>query len=144
MLEIGNGGMSNSEYQVHMSLWSLLSAPLLAGNDLRTASKEILAILTNPEVIKIDQDPAGHQATRLSVNGDQEIWVKDLADGGKAIGLFNRGAQPAGMSVKWADAGIKGKHKVRDLWAHADVKWNDAGFDAQVPSHGVSLIRVSK
>ena len=76
MLEIGNGGMSNDEYQVHMSLWSLLSAPLLAGNDLRTATPEILAILTNPEVIKIDQDPAGHQATRVSANGDQEIWVK--------------------------------------------------------------------
>jgi alpha-galactosidase len=144
MLEIGNGGMSNSEYQVHMSLWSLLSAPLLAGNDLRTATPEILAILTNPEVVKIDQDAAGHQATRLSANGDQEIWVKDLADGGKAIGLFNRGAQPASMSIKWADAGIKGKHKVRDLWAKSDVKWDDSGYQAQVPSHGVSLIRVGK
>jgi len=70
--------------------------------------------------------------------------VKDLADGGKAIGLFNRGAQPAAMSVKWADAGIKGTHKVRDLWTKTDVKWNASGFDAQVPSHGVSLIRVSK
>jgi alpha-galactosidase len=144
MLEIGNGGMSNSEYQVHMSLWSLLSAPLLAGNDLRTATPEILAILTNPEVIKIDQDPAGHQGTRLSVNGELEIWVKDLADGGKTIGLFNRGAQAAGMSIKWADAGIKGKHKVRDLWAKSEVKWDDAGYTAQVPGHGVALIRVSK
>ncbi len=144
MLEIGNGGMSNSEYQVHMSLWCLLSAPLLAGNDLRTASPEILAILTNPEVIKIDQDRAGHQATRLSANGDQEIWVKNLADGGKAIGLFNRGAQPAGMEIKWADAGITGKHKLRDLWAKSDVQWNDSGYQAQVPGHGVVLIRVSK
>ncbi len=144
MLEIGNGGMTNSEYQLHMSLWSLLSAPLLAGNDLRTATPEILKILTNPEVIKIDQDRAGHQGTRLSVNGEQEIWMKDLADGGKAIALFNRGAQPAGMSVKWADAGVKGKHKVRDLWAKSDVKWSDSGYEAQVPGHGVAFIRVSK
>jgi alpha-galactosidase len=144
MLEIGNGGMSNSEYQVHMSLWSLLSAPLLAGNDLRTATPEILAILTNPEVIRIDQDKAGHQATRLSQNGEQEIWVKDLADGGKAIGLFNRATDAANMQIKWADAGITGKRKVRDLWAKSDVKWDDSGYSAQVPGHGVALIRVSK
>jgi alpha-galactosidase len=144
MLEIGNGGMSNDEYKVHMSLWSLLSAPLLAGNDLRTATPEILAILTNAEVIKIDQDAAGHQATRASANGDQEIWVKPLADGGKAIGLFNRGAAAADLSVKWADVGITGNHKVRDLWTKADAKWDAAGYTASVPGHGVALIRVSK
>jgi alpha-galactosidase len=144
MLEIGNGGMSNSEYQVHMSLWSLLSAPLLAGNDLRSASKEILDILTNPEVIKIDQDPAGHQATRASQTGEQEVWVKKLADGGEAVGLFNRGAAAAEMTVKWADVGVNGKHKVRDLWKRSDEKWDAAGFTASVPSHGVVLLRVSK
>jgi alpha-galactosidase len=144
MLEIGNGGMSNDEYKVHMSLWSLLSAPLLAGNDLRTATPEILAILTNAEVIRIDQDAAGHQGKQVSAKGDLEIWAKQLADGGKAVGLFNRGAQSAEMSVKWADVGITGKHKVRDLWAHSDVKWSDEGYSASVPSHGVALIRVSK
>ena len=144
MLEIGNGGMTNSEYQVHMSLWSLLSAPLLAGNDLRTASPEILAILTNREVIAIDQDKAGHQATRLTKDNEEEIWTKELADGGKAIGFFNRGTSPATMRLKWSDAGITGKHKVRDLWAKADVKWADSGYEAQVPGHGVVLIRVGK
>jgi alpha-galactosidase len=144
MLEIGNGGMTNDEYKVHMSLWSLLSAPLLAGNDLRTATKEILAILTNPEVIKIDQDPAGHQGTRVSVNGEQEIWMKPLADGGKAIGLFNRAGQTADMSVKWADVDIKGSHRLRDLWNRSDLNWDSAGYTVSVPGHGVSFIRVSK
>src|SRR5579871_1134316 len=144
MLEIGNGGMSNDEYKVHMSLWSLLSAPLLAGNDLRTASPEILAILMNPEVIKIDQDPAGHQGKRASANGDQEVWVKELADGGKAVALFNRGGSGADMSVKWADVGITGNHKVRDLWTRQDVRWDAGGYSVNVPSHGVALIRVSK
>ncbi len=144
MLEIGNGGMTNDEYKVHMSLWSLLSSPLLAGNDLRTATKDILDILTNPEVIRIDQDAAGHQATRVSVTGDKEIWMKRLADGGKAIGLFNRGGQIADMTVKWADVQITGNHKIRDLWARTDVKWDAAGYTASVPSHGVALIRVSK
>jgi alpha-galactosidase len=144
MLEIGNGGMTNDEYKVHMSLWSMLSAPLLAGNDLRTATPEILSILMNPEVVRIDQDPAGHQATRASVSGEQEIWVKQLADGGKAIGLFNRGSQPADMTVKWPDVKVSGNHKVRDLWARANVKWDAAGFTASVPGHGVVLIRLSK
>jgi alpha-galactosidase len=144
MLEIGNGGMSNDEYRVHMSLWSLLSAPLLAGNDLRTATPETLEILTNPEVIKIDQDPAGRQATRASVSGEQEIWVKELAEGGKAIGLFNRGAEPARISVKWADLGIQGKHKVHDLWKKTAVDWDDSEYTAEAPSHGVVLIRLSK
>ncbi|HEY3836049.1 MAG TPA: glycoside hydrolase family 27 protein [Bryobacteraceae bacterium] len=144
MLEIGNGGMNNDEYKVHMSLWSLLSAPLLAGNDLRSATPEILAILTNPEVIRIDQDPAGHQGTRVAANAALEIWSKPLADGGKAIALFNRGEEGADMSVKWADVGITGRHKIRDLWAHTDAKWDDAGYSAKVPSHGVALIRVSK
>jgi alpha-galactosidase len=144
MLEIGNGGMNADEYRVHMSLWSLLSAPLLAGNDLRTATPEILGILTNPEVIRIDQDPAGHQGARVSANGDQEIWMKKLADGGQAIGMFNRGGQAAEMTVKWADVGISGNHKLRDLWKRADVKGDAAGFTASVPSHGVALIRVSK
>ena len=119
MLEIGNGGMSKYEYQVHMSLWSMLSAPLLAGNDLRTATPEILAILTNPEVIKIDQDPAGHQATGLSVNGEQEIWVKDLADGGQGDRRYSiaEHSRPVCRS-NGRMPGIKGKHKVRDLWAN--------------------------
>jgi alpha-galactosidase len=145
MLEIGNGGMTNDEYKVHMSLWSLLSAPLLAGNDVRTAKPEIMAILTNPEVIRIDQDTAGHQATRVSVNGDQEVWMKQLADGGKAIGLFNRGAKAAEITVKWPDVGVAGSQKkVRDLWAHTDVNWDSEGITTTVPSHGVALIRVSK
>jgi alpha-galactosidase len=144
MLDIGNGGMTDEEYRVHMSLWSLLSAPLLAGNDLRTASKDILAILTNPEVIKIDQDPAGHQATRISQNGEQEIWVKKLADGGEAIGLFNRASAAADMTMKWSDAGVTGKRKVRDLWKRSDVQFDPSGFKVNVPIHGVVLVRVSK
>jgi len=145
MLEIGNGGMTNDEYKVHMSLWSLLSAPLLAGNDLRSASKEILDILTNAEVIAIDQDPAGNQATRATQNGDLEVWVKELHDGSKAVGLFNLGAAAADISVKWGDVKIQsGKHKLRDLWAHKEVKAEADGYSANVPSHGVVLIRIAK
>src|SRR5665213_375359 len=89
MLEIGNGGMSAIEYRTHMSLWSMLAAPLLAGNDLRAMTDETKSILTNKDAIAIDQDTAGRQGHRASQNGDTEIWVRELADGGIAVAMFN-------------------------------------------------------
>src|SRR5207237_1251469 len=106
MLEIGNGGMSDDEYRTHMSLWSMLAAPLLAGNDLRAMTPEISAILLNREVIVIDQDRAGKQARRAWQSGDQEIWVRELADGSHAVALFNRGASPAPMTANWKSLGL--------------------------------------
>ena len=145
MLEIGNGGMSDDEYRTHMSLWSILAAPLLAGNDLRDMKPAIRDILTNREVIAIDQDSTGKQGTRTGKAGDQEIWVKTLADGGQAIGLFNRGSQSTKMNLKWADIGLKSApSKVRDLWAHQDVKPAGLDYSADVPSHGVVMLRSHK
>ena len=88
MLEVGNGKMNEEEYRTHMSLWCLLAAPLLAGNDLSKMTPETLAILTNPEVIAVDQDPLGIQGHRVAQEGQLEVWVKPLADGSKAVGLF--------------------------------------------------------
>jgi alpha-galactosidase len=145
MLEIGNGGMSENEYRVHMSLWSILAAPLLAGNDLREMTPEIKAIVMNSDVIAIDQDKKGVQGKRLSKSGDQEIWTRPLADGGQAVALFNRGGDAAGMSVKWSDLGYsKAPKKFRDLWTHQDVKTDSAEYTATVPSHGVVMLRVAK
>ncbi len=120
MLEIGNGHMTDTEYQTHMSLWSMLAAPLLAGNDLQNQTKETLAILTNRDVIAIDQDKAGKQGKRLSQSGDSEIWIRDLADGSKAIAFFNLGGATADITLKWSDAGLgAAPKKARDLWSHA-------------------------
>ena len=141
MLEIGNGHMNAEEYRTHMSLWSILAAPLLAGNDLRTMTPEIHDILTNSEVIAIDQDKAGKQGHRVSKDGDKEIWVRELADGAHAVGLFNRSGDAAKIGVKWADVGVKGRAKARDLWAKKDVLVS-AEYDATVPAHGVVLLRV--
>ena len=144
MLEIGNGGMSTAEYQTHMSLWAILAAPLLAGNDLEHMSPDILAILTNREVIAIDQDPAGKQGTRAVKSGDYEIWTRDLADGSKAIALFNRGATELGITFNWADLGFKAPPvKARDLWRHADVKLAGTDESVSVPSHSTVLLRVT-
>jgi alpha-galactosidase len=90
MLEVGNGKMNAEEYRTHMSLWALLAAPLLAGNDLSTMKPETIAMLTNREVIAIDQDRLGKQADRVWAEGSQEIWARPLADGSKAVGIFNR------------------------------------------------------
>src|SRR5262249_40490429 len=90
MLEVGNGGMSTDEYKTHMTLWSILAAPLLAGNDVRNMTSATRDILLNPEVIAIDQDKAGRQGKRVAQSGDQEIWVRELGGGDLAVGVFNR------------------------------------------------------
>jgi len=103
MLEIGNGGMAETEYRTHMSLWSMLAAPLIAGNDLRDVPAPILEILTNREVIAIDQDKAGKQAKRVSKAGDQELWVRELAGGDHCRGSVQSGDGPSTATIHWAD-----------------------------------------
>jgi len=145
MLEIGNGGMSDDEYRTHMSLWSILAAPLLAGNDLRDMTPTIHEILTNREVIAIDQDRSGIQGRRIITSGDQEVWSRPLSGGAQAIGLFNRGTEPAKIVLKWTDAGMKSAPAhVRDVWAHRDLKLNGREYLADVPPHSVVLLRIHK
>ncbi len=144
MLEIGNGGMTGDEYRTHMSLWALLAAPLLAGNDLRTMTEETKSILMNTEVIAIDQDPAGKPVKRIFVSGDTEVLARSLHDNSIAVGLFNRGDQPAEVSVKWDMLDLGGrKLRGRDLWKHQDVEATGDGYSALVPTHGVVLLRVA-
>ncbi|MGH9476897.1 MAG: glycoside hydrolase family 27 protein [Terriglobales bacterium] len=141
MLEIGNGGMTAGEYRTHLSLWAMLAAPLLAGNDLTAMTPATLAILANKEVIAVDQDPLGQQGWMIAQRGDQEIWMRPLSGGASAVALFNRGTRPATMSVRWSALGLRSPATVRDLWAHRDL---DAAqfFSANVPAHGVVMLRV--
>ena len=144
MLEVGNGGMTATEYRAHFSLWCLLSAPLMAGNDLRSMPPEIKEILTNREVIAVDQDPLGLQGRRVKREGDREVWSKQLADGGRAVVLFNRGAKPAEVSVSWTDIGYPQglPAGVRDLWTGKDLGHMNGPFAAEVPSHGVVMVKI--
>jgi alpha-galactosidase len=143
MLEVGNGHMSPDEYRTHMSLWALAAAPLLAGNDVRTMTDETRAILLNKEVIAIDQDPLGKQASPVK-KGDLETWVKPLADGSAAVGVVNLGPIAALATVHASDLNLGGGgNTARDLWAHQDVKFKDGEYSQTVPSHGVLLLRVS-
>ena len=142
MLEIGNGGMSLDEYRAHMSLWSILAAPLIAGNDLRDMTADISAILGNKDVIAVDQDSLGRQGARAAKTGDLEVWSRPLSGGALAVGLFNRGPAPAKITAHWSDLGVQGTKSVRDLWAHADRGKASGEYSADVPSHGVVMLRL--
>jgi alpha-galactosidase len=142
MLEIGNGGMTNDEYQTHMTLWSMLSAPLLAGNDLEHMSKETLAILTNRDVIAIDQDPAVKHPKRTAGEGKTEVWTRELQGGAVVVAMFNREDDAKAMTVSWPKLGVKAGGRARDLWKQEDVQLSGDSFTATVPKHGVLLLRL--
>jgi alpha-galactosidase len=140
MLEIGNKGLSADEAKTQMSLWSLLAAPLLAGNDPDSTSAENLAILTNHEVIAIDQDASGHQGDRIWSQGPLEIWERDLKDGGKAVGLFNRNASSANITLDPKRLGWSSATQVHDVWEHRDLEPLKYPKRFLVPPHGVLLL----
>jgi alpha-galactosidase len=148
MLEVGNGGMTADEYRTHMSLWAMLRAPLIAGNDLRSMTDETKSILMNPDVIAIDQNPYAKPLRVLSEEGKSEVLVRPLDGDAVAVGLFNRGSEPAEISFRWdrlqLGANLGGKTlAARDLWKHEDVPVSGDSFTAMVPKHGVVLLRVA-
>ncbi len=142
MLEVGNGHMTADEYRTHMSLWALLAAPLLAGNDLSKMTPETKSILMNKAVIAIDQDALGVQGDRVSQSGDLEVWSKPLSGGGVAVGLFNRGTRAAPMTLKLADVGVKHAAHVSSLWEGANPVVANDEVSASVPAHGVVLLQI--
>jgi alpha-galactosidase len=144
MLEVGNGGMTDVEYRSHFSLWAILAAPLISGNDLRSMRPEIRDILINKEVIAINQDPLGKEGRRVSKNGDLEVWAKEMADGSRAAVLLNRGASEQKITLRWNDLGYPAhlSASLRDLWSHKDLGSFKEKFEASVPSHGVIVVKV--
>jgi alpha-galactosidase len=143
MLEVGNGGMTADEYRTHMSLWAILAAPLLAGNDLNTMTPETLAILTNREVITIDQDALGRQGDRIYQKGTAEIWSKPLSGRAQAVGIFNRSSEAQQIPLKLSQVGVSEAATLHDIWGASDVTAAEGIYRASVPAHGVVLLRVS-
>jgi alpha-galactosidase len=144
MLEIGNGGMSDDEYRSHMSLWVLLAAPLLAGNDLTKMTPQTLAILTNHDAIAIDQDVLGQQADRVGGEGPQQIWARPLQGDAAAVGLFNLSGVPAPIELSYKAVGLQHPRKIRDIWAARDIAPDGDTFQALVAPHGVILLRLER
>jgi alpha-galactosidase len=143
MLEVGNGGMNTIEYQSHMSLWALLAAPLLAGNDPGAMTPETRALLTNRAVIAIDQDPLGRGGDRVTAEGPLEIWSRELSDGGRAVGLFNRSDTPANIRLNLHDLGLGGRVRAMDVWSGRDLGVI-SDYAQAVPGHGVVLLRLTR
>ena len=141
MLEVGNGGMTSDEYRAHMSLWALLAAPLIAGNDLRTMTEEAKSILLNREVIAVDQDPLGQEAVPISRSSGIEIWSRPLSGKAFAVGLFNRTEAPSQVTLKLSDLKQPVTGNVRNLWSHAAEPVRDGRVTVAVPRHGVVLLR---
>jgi alpha-galactosidase len=135
--------LSPDEQYTHMSLWSLLSAPLLIGCDLTRLDAFTLGLLTNDEVLAVDQDPLGRPARRVVRDGDLEVWSRPLADGSTALGLFNRGEGPAVATARWTDLGLSGPQRVRDLWRQRDIGVREGDFSEMVPRHGVVLVKIT-
>jgi len=137
--------LTPDELYTHISLWSLVSSPLLIGCDLERLDDFTLNLLGNDEVLAVSQDSLGNQATCISKEGDARVYAKDLEDGSKAVGLFNAGSNStATVTVKWSDLKLSGKLAVRDLWRQKDLGQCEGQFQLPIPPHGAELVKVSK
>ncbi|MEO7934387.1 MAG: glycoside hydrolase family 27 protein [Chthoniobacterales bacterium] len=130
------------EQRTLMSLWSLAPSPLMLGANLPDLDEPTLALLTNDEVLAVNQDRLGAKAKRVVQRNGTEVWVKTLENGDKAVGLFNRGDAAADVEVLWSEASLAGSRKVRDLWAHKDLGSFSDKFTVTVPPHGAVTLRV--
>jgi alpha-galactosidase len=136
--------LTQNEQILHLSLWALQAAPLFIGADLSKLDAFTLALLTNDEVIDVDQDPLGRAAHRVWSDARREIWARPLHDGTLAVGLFNRGLAPADVTVDWTQLGLRGRQPVRDLWRRADLGPFAEKFSATVPRHGAVFLKIGK
>ncbi|HEY9174892.1 MAG TPA: NPCBM/NEW2 domain-containing protein [Verrucomicrobiae bacterium] len=134
--------LSPNEQYTHITLWCLLAAPLLIGCDMTQLDDFTLSLLTNDEVIEVNQDPLGRQAARVAKEGPLEVWAKRMEDGSQAVGLFNRGEGPTTVTVRWSDLKLKGSHRVRDLWRQKDLGKFKNEYSTTVPRRGAALVRV--
>jgi alpha-galactosidase len=147
MLEVGNGKLTPDENRTHMGMWAMLAAPLLAGNNLSQLSPDINAILTNREIISIDQDPLGKEADRIYAEGPIEIWSRPLADGSKVLAIFNFGEQRSylrGISLHLEEAGIGNGWHARDVWLARELGLISDSTQFTIPRHGSIILRLSK
>lgn len=143
MLQTGNHGMSVEEYRTQISLWSLLASPLLISDNLQHLTPDDLRVLSNAQVLQIDQDSLGRSGYRLRKDGDQEIWVRQLSSGAWAVGFFNRAASRQELALSLADTPFRdGNFRARNVWTGQVVHTHNSRFQASVPAHGVILLRL--
>jgi len=133
-----------NEQIAHITLWCLLAAPLLIGCDMSQLDQFTIDLLSNDEVLDVDQDPLGQAATRKAQSDTTQVWSRPLADGALAVGLFNLGGTTTQVTAGWPDLGVTGSRRVRDLWRHVDVGVFDDAYTHEIRGHGAVLIKLSK
>ena len=144
MLEVGNKGLSLAESRAHFSLWCMLAAPLMAGNDVRKMSEEVRDILTNKEVIAIDQDPLGKQGYRFAEHPGKEIWAKELSNGAWGVCILNSGENKMEIHLNWAHLPfLNGTFQIRDLWQKKDIGSTQKEFVSLIPSHDIVMLKLT-
>jgi len=134
--------LTPNEQYTQISLWSLVAAPLILSGDITRLDEFTLSILSNDEIIDVDQDPLGKPGYRVSKTGNSEVWIRHLEDGSIAVGLFNRDEKETKVTALWSDLNISGKQNVRDLWRQKDLGKYDNRFTAKVPRHGVVMLKM--
>ncbi|MFN3485504.1 MAG: alpha-galactosidase, partial [Planctomycetota bacterium] len=136
--------LTPNEQYTHVSLWCLVAAPLILGGDITRLDEFTVRLLTNAEVVEVDQDALGKPGRRVAQDPQEEteVWVKEMEDGSKVAGLFNRGEAEAVVTARWADLGVAGSQRVRDLWRQKDLGVFREKFSAPVPRHGAVLVRL--
>jgi alpha-galactosidase len=144
MLEIGNGGMSYDEYKTHMTLWVLLAAPLLAGNDLAKMNDADKGLLTNKEAIAIDQDSLGKQGERVWQSGDFSVWTKPLSGGRTAVGFLNSAGEQRDLAIDLSEIGFAKGANLHDVWSGKDMGHRSGKVVQTIPKHGALLYIFSK
>ena len=153
MLIVGKVGWGDSQHNTrltpdeqytHISLWSLLASPLLIGCDMGKLDQFTLGLLTNDEVLAIDQDALGKEAIQAIKTDDHQVWIKDLADGGKAVGVFNTSDKYQTITLNRSENGLQGLAKIRDVWRQKNITATGSTYTAKVPPHGVMLVKFSK
>jgi alpha-galactosidase len=143
MLQIGNGGLTEEECRTHFSLWAMLAAPLFAGNDLRNMSAETIAILTNEEIIAIDQDPLGITGHKVIDEWEFEVFEKKLANGAVAYCFFNRKRERVSMTFDWDTIEVGDGYQIRDLWKFENIGTTAEPIELEIPGHGVVHVKLT-
>lgn len=144
LLQAGNIGMTADENRMQLNLWAMLAAPLILGNDLRVLIRETVALLTNRDVIAVDQDALGRQGKRVAQAANGEVWARPLADGSVAVAFFNKGNQSAAVAVSWEQLGLEGPRQVRDLWWHENVGRANNNYVVFLQPHTSLLLKMSR
>ena len=145
MLEVGNGELTADENRAHFALWAMLAAPLMAGNDIRAMAPDVREILTAPELIALNQDPLGKQARRIRRDETGDVWVRELADGSRAVALLNVGDATRGIDVRADELGFapNAHVRIRDLWQRADAGGSRSDVSADVRPHSAAVLRIA-